>query len=120
MIFYKIFDDDLKDIKIQGTFKKIQVQLFEVMKFMFKTRSSHLLLSIIFNDKFLRSHLGILQNISHHENYLIKTTFFYYFKAFDKRNYGLKIQKQFFWSTLPCLHPNYALKYFNFYNFYNA
>ena len=35
-------------------------KIFKVMKLTFKTRASHFLLSITFNDKFRKSHVGIL------------------------------------------------------------
>ena len=49
----KMFDDDLKCIMSSRIMKnKIKLKIVKVMKFTFKTRSGHFLLSITFNDKF--------------------------------------------------------------------
>ena len=50
MLFYKRIDDNLEFInKMKG---KIKFKIFKVVKFMAKTRVSHLLLSITFNEEF--------------------------------------------------------------------
>ena len=57
----KIFDDDLKFImNSRNMEKKIKLKIVKVVKLTSKTRFSHVLLSITFNDKFWRSHLGVL------------------------------------------------------------
>ena len=86
---------------IQRTWsKKIKFKIVRVMKFTFKTRYSHLLLSITFNDEFWRSHLGILHRSTKHNNrdpkQSIQTTFHYYFRAFDQnKTMDFKIPEHF-------------------------
>ena len=92
----------------------------KIMKILYRTRFSHLLLIIDFIDNFWRPHLDILHlstehnNRGHHEN-----------NPVNKQNsllvLGVWLEKLWFWntiahfwSTLPCLHPFsiFLFKYF--------
>ena len=80
------------------------------MKFMSKSRSSHFLLSITFNDRFWRSHLGIMHLRSSWKNSQFWITLFYSSKVFDQKKLWFKDTEAFLWSSKPCLHPYETIK----------
>lgn len=91
--------------------EKVKLKILKVMKLNFKTRYSHLLLNISFDDKFWGSHLRILHlntyttmevtmgKKKHNLNNILLLLL-----GLWPKNYSFGVLEHFFWSILPCLH----------------
>ena len=97
---------DSRNMKENSNFK-----IVKVMKSMSKTRIYHLLLSIIFNNKYWRSQLDFLHfsiqhnNKAHHENKSNLNNALLLLLGLWSKKLWSWYTKAFFWSTLSCLHP---------------